>query len=254
MATAHPYVSDASHRLDPEERDRMIVENLPLVYWAAHRAHESMPPSVALDDLISTGILGLIAAVDNYDPRYNVKLGTYALPRIRGAMLDSVRGLDGVSSAKRRQAREIQSAISALEQRLGRNPEESEVAAELELSVEQYLDTLQRLQCLRLTNLEAAEGEGRSLLNLLADREELEPSWNLEREELEKILARGVERLNQKERLVLTLYFYEELTLREIAVVMDVHLTRVSQLKTQALLRLRAYMERYWPTRGGTVR
>ena len=251
MMASSGYLTEVAKGLDPVERERLIVENLPLVRWVAHRVHDSMPPSITVEDLVSSGVLGLIAAVDNFDPRFNVKLGTYAVPRIRGAMLDSIRGLDGISSAKRRQIREVENAISRLEQNLGRSTTEEEVAAELGMDVEDYLEMLPGLQGIRLTALENTETGGRDLLNLIAEREELEPSWRLERAELEKLLARGVERLPENERLALTLYFHEELTLKEISTIMGVHLTRVSQLKTQALLRLRALMDHHWPRRGG---
>lgn len=235
------------------DRDRLIVENLPLVRWAANRLHDSLPPTVLLEDLISTGVVGLISAIDNFDPRYNVQLSTYALPRIRGAMLDSVRGLDGLSANNRRRLKGMELAISTIEQGTGRSASEDEIAGELQLSIDEYHKWVHDLQGVKLASLEPANDEGPSLLSMLAEDESAEPGFQVERFELERVLARGVESLPERERLVLSLYFIEELTLREIAAVMKVHLTRVAQLKTQALVRLRAYMERYWPKgRGGS--
>ena len=234
-----------------EERDRLILENLPQVRLIARRIHEKLPQSVSLEDLVSTGIVGLITAIDNFDPSQGVKLKTYAEYKIRGAILDSLRELDWAPRQKRKKAKQIESAIASAEQRLQRMPREEEIAKELNISLEEYHQWLVEVRGVNIGSLEYAPGEeeGRDLLQFVSDREEHWPSQLLERGELERLLASAVEKMPQAERTVLSLYYHEELTLREIASVMDLHESRVSQLKSQAILRLRSYLERRWPMR-----
>jgi len=236
-----------------EERERLILDHLPQVRLIARRIRERLPESVSLDDLIATGIVGLIAAVDNFDPSLNVKLKTYAEYKIRGAILDSLRGLDWAPRQKRHKAKQIESAVAAAEQRLHRTPTEEEVAGELKLSVDEYRGWLVEIRGVNLGSLEYANGEegNRDLLKYISDDEESWPSRIVERRELERLLAETIEKMPYIERTVLSLYYYEELTLREIAKVVNLHESRVSQLKSQAILRLRTYLRKRWPTRGG---
>jgi RNA polymerase sigma factor for flagellar operon FliA len=247
------YPVERGERLDQQEREKLILENLPLVHWIASRLHESLPPSIPLEDLVSTGIVGLIAAIDNFDPRYNVKLGSYAHHRIRGAMLDSIRGLDGISGPNRQRVKKVEAAIAAIEQRNQRAADDEEIAAELGLALQEYQQWLVDLQGIKLDPLEPLEGGSLGLLSLLASSDEQAPGRRLERSELEKVLAQGIDKLPKRERLVLSLYYKEELTLREIADLMNLHLTRISQLKAQGVLRLRAYLARYWPNNFGAA-
>ncbi|MBK9166023.1 MAG: FliA/WhiG family RNA polymerase sigma factor [Bryobacterales bacterium] len=239
------------HEVPREERDRLILENLPQVRLIARRIHEKLPDSVSLEDLVSTGVVGLITAIDNFDPEQNVKLKTYAEYKIRGAILDSLRDLDWAPRQKRKKAKLIEAAIASAEQRLQRAPAEQEIADELAISLEEYHRWLVEVRGVNIGSLEYASGEedGRDLLQFLSDREEDWPSEILERNELERLLASAIEKMPQVERTVLGLYYHEELTLREIAQVMDLHESRVSQLKSQAILRLRTYLERRWPGR-----
>ncbi|MCC7176137.1 MAG: FliA/WhiG family RNA polymerase sigma factor [Bryobacterales bacterium] len=235
------------------ERERLILEHLSQVRLIARRIHERLPESVCLDDLVSTGIVGLISAIDNFDPSQNVKLRTYAEYKIRGAILDSLRGLDWASRDRRRKAKQIEAAIAAAEQKAGRTPAEEEIAAELRVGLEEYRQWLVDIQGLAMNSLDytGEYGDNRRLLETVSDREEHWPSRLLESSELERLLAEAIERMPQVERTVLSLYYKEELTLREIAEVMKLHLSRISQLKSQALLRLRAYMEKRWPNERG---
>src|SRR5208282_6484162 len=157
-----------------EERERLILEHLPQVRLIARRIHERLPESVNLDDLISTGTLGLIAAIDRFDPRHNVKLKTYAEYKIRGAILDSLRGLDWAPRQQRRRVKQIESAIAAAEQRLHRSPTEEEIAAELGQSVEEYHAWLVDSRGLNLGSLEAASGdeENRDVLKFISSDED----------------------------------------------------------------------------------
>jgi RNA polymerase sigma factor for flagellar operon FliA len=229
------------------ERERLILEHLPQVRLIARRIHERLPENVSLDDLISTGVLGLIAAVDHFDPAQGVQLKTYAEHKIRGAILDGLREMDWAPKNKRRRAKQIEFAINAVEQRLGRAPAEEEIAAELKISLEEYQQWLFEVRGLTIGSLEFASDEHEGdLLNYIPDSEEKLPSTTLERAELERLLAQAIEQMPKMERTVLSLYYHEEATLREIAEITDMHLSRIAQLKTQGILRLRTYMERRW--------
>jgi RNA polymerase sigma factor for flagellar operon FliA len=196
----------------------------------------------------------LIAAIDNFDPSQNVKLKTYAEYKIRGAILDSLRGLDWAPRQKRRQAKRIEAAISTAEQRLKRAPDEQEIAEELEISLEEYHEWLVEIRGLNIASLEYTTGEqGKDLLHYLPDNDDNLPSRVLEKSELERLLAEGIEGIPKMERTVLSLYYREELTLREIAQVVNLHESRISQLKSQAVLRLRSHMAKRWPASRGVV-
>jgi RNA polymerase sigma factor FliA len=246
-----PYA--AAMAADTSERDRLILEHLPQVRLIARRIHERLPESVNLDDLISTGVVGLISAIDRFDPTHNVKLKTYAEYKIRGAILDSLRGLDWAPRQQRKRAKQIEAAISSAEQRLHRQPSEEEVAKELGLSMVEYHDWLVDVRGVNLGSLEnsAPEEEGRDLLKFVSDKEENWPSRLVERSELQRLLAEAIEKMPQIEQTVLSLYYHEEMTLREIARIVDLHESRISQLKSQAILRLRSYMEKRWPMMKG---
>jgi RNA polymerase sigma factor for flagellar operon FliA len=231
-----------------EERDELILEHLPQVNWIATRIREKLPPSVELDDLVSAGIVGLLAAVDNFDPRRNASLRTYAEYKIRGAILDSIRGLDGIPTHKRKRLKQVQEAIGNAERSLQRTPTEEEIAAELGISVGEYQQWVTELQGVSLGSLQVLDdGEEISLLKFIADDDDESPACMLERSELERVLADGMKKMPENERMVLSLYYKEELNLREIASIMDLHITRISQLRAQGILRLRGYMQHKWP-------
>jgi RNA polymerase sigma factor for flagellar operon FliA len=248
------YAYTASTEITESERERLILEHLSQVRLIARRIQERLPDHVCLDDLISTGIIGLISAIDNFDPVHNVKLKTYAEYKIRGAILDSLRGLDWAPRQKRRKAKQIEAAHAAAEQRLGRLPGEDEIAAELEIPLEEYHRWLVEIRGLNVASLEGVGGDGGcDLLHYVADEQESLPSTILERSELERLLAEGIDRIPAMERTVLSLYYKQELTLREIAEVVNLHESRISQIKTQAILRLRTHLARQWPVTRGVV-
>ena len=229
------------------------MEHLPQVRLIARRIHERLPDSISLDDLVSTGIIGLISALDRFDSSHNVKLKTYAEYKIRGAILDSLRGLDWAPRQQRKRTKQIEAAIVVIEQRVHHQPTEEEIAAELKVTIEEYHEWLVDIRGVNLGSLESAspDEENRDLLKYISDDEENWPSKILERSELQKLLALALDKMPYIERTVLSLYYHEELTLREIAKVVKLHESRVSQLKSQAILRLRAYIEKRWPTRRG---
>ena len=233
-----------------EERDRLILDHLPQVQLIARRIHDRLPESVSLDDLVSTGIVGLISAIDRFDAAHNVKLKTYAEYKIRGAILDSLRGLDWAPRQQRKRSKQIEAAINIAEQRLHRTPTEEEVAAELKLTIDEYHEWLVEIRGLNLGSLESAtpdEDGQRDLLRFISDDEEEWPSKVLERGELQRLLADAITKMPDMERSVLAMYYYEEMTLREISKIVNLHESRISQLKSQAILRLRAYMVKRWP-------
>src|ERR1700693_428438 len=188
--------------LEPEGRERLILEHLANVRWIAMRIHEKSGGAVGLEDLISSGVIGLIHAVDSYDPKYNVMLKTYAEHRIRGSILDSIRGLDGIPAHKRKHLKHVEAAIAAVEQRLQRVPTEEEIAAELSVSLSAYQDMLAELRGVTLGSLdEIAEGFSESkLLRYMAHDEESLPARILERAELEKLLIDAVNKMPRLER------------------------------------------------------
>ncbi len=235
------------------ERERLILEHLPQVRLIARRIHERLPESVNLDDLVSTGTLGLIAAIDRFDSSHNVKLKTYAEYKIRGAILDSLRGLDWAPRQQRKRSKQIEAAISVAEQRLHRAPSEEEIALQLDVTLEEYHEWLVDIRGVNLGSLEVSlpEEEGRNLLEYVSDDQENWPSRLLERSESQRLLAGAIEKMPSTERTVISLYYHEELTLREISKIVNLHESRVSQLKSQAILRLRSYLEKRWPVERG---
>jgi len=241
-----------SQVIDDDERERLILEHISQVRLIARRIQERLPENISLDDLVSTGVIGLISAIDNFNPAHNVKLKTYAEYKIRGAILDSLRGLDWAPRQKRRKAKQIESAIAAAEQVLQRCPTEEEIAAQLEISIDEYHEWLVETRGLNIGSIEyAGNDQGKDLLHYIAESADNLPSNLLERAELERLLADGIREIPKIEQTVLSLYYHEDLTLREIAEVVNLHESRISQLKSQAILRLRSYLTTQWPaTRG----
>jgi RNA polymerase sigma factor for flagellar operon FliA len=235
------------------EREKLILEHLPQVRWVAQRIHDRLPNNTSLEDLISVGIVGLINAIDSFDPSHNVKLKTYAEHKIRGAILDSIRGMDGIPPHKRKRMKQMQAAIARLEQSLQRAPEEQEIAAELGIGLEEYQDSLLELSGVSVGSLDAPvrDGSSSTLVQYVADSEENTPSRLLERAELQKVIQEGLDKMPRVERIVLDLYYRQGQNIREIAPILDLHITRISQLKAQGILRLRQYIERRWPTAKG---
>lgn len=242
-------VDECQTQLRSHSRNELILEHLPQVKLIARRIHRGLPPSVPLEDLISTGTVGLIAAIDRYDPNQQVKLRTYAEYKIRGAILDSLRTLDWAPRQQRKRAKLIDAAIATLEQEHRRTPGEEEISQKLDVSVAEYQDWLGETRRLTLGSLESSRSQedGSDLLRYISDSEDQWPSELLERSELQRVLAEAIEKIPSIERTVLSLYFYEEMTLRDISKIVELHESRVSQLKSQAIMRLRAGLNKSWP-------
>src|SRR5580658_9416328 len=194
---------------ETDERERLILEHLPNVRWIAIRIHERLGGTVTLEDLISAGVIGLINAVDSFDPSFNAKLKTYAEHKIRGAILDSIRGLDGIPPHKRKRLKDVEAAIATAEQRLQRVPTEDEIAVEMSMPLAEYQELLAELRGVSLGSLdEISEGFSESkLLRYIPHDDENLPTRILERAELEKLLAEAVNKMPRLERTILTLYF-----------------------------------------------
>src|ERR1051326_2390267 len=242
------YSERTSAAMTEAQREQLILEHLPQVRLIARRIQERLPENISLDDLISTGVIGLISAIDHFDPKHNVKLKTYAEYKIRGAILDSLRGLDWAPRQQRKRSKQIEAAIASVEQKLHRMPTEEEIAEQLKVSIEEYHGWLVDIRGVNLGSLEHASTDdgGRDLLRFVSDSDENWPSLIVERLELQKLLAGAIEKMPHTERIVLSLYYHEELTLREIAKIVKLHESRISQLKSQAILRLRSYMQKRW--------
>jgi RNA polymerase sigma factor for flagellar operon FliA len=222
-----------------EARDSLIIDHLPKVKYIADRIAAKLPPSVERDDLYGAGVVGLIDAVERYDESRGVAFTTFAEMRVRGAILDNLRSLDWASRSSRRRAREIQAAYSRLEQDLGRPASEEEVAASMKIPVGELRATLQEIRGLRITNLDECDEEtGLSLAETISDNSVTQLDAMQTRQQ-RKLLSAAIDRLPERERQVIALYYVEELTMKEIAEVLGVTESRVSQLKSQAAARLR---------------
>ncbi|HUN60824.1 MAG TPA: FliA/WhiG family RNA polymerase sigma factor [Candidatus Sulfotelmatobacter sp.] len=242
MLTTSAKPDDTATAGDSAERERLLRENLPEVRYIARRIHDRLPPHVPFDDLLHAGILGLIDAIDKFDPSRNVQLKSYARFRIRGAILDSLRQMDWSPRALRRQARRIEDAQRALGATLGRAPNESEIAAHLGMALEDYQRLLGELRGLDLGSLYAGpeEDEVEKAHPSLTTQEEEDPFTQCLRSEMRTLLAEAIEELGEKERHVLGLYYLEELTMKEVGAILDLGESRVSQIHTAAILRLRS--------------
>jgi RNA polymerase sigma factor FliA len=230
---------------DKAIRERLILTYAPLVKYVAGRLGSGLPAHVDDGDLVSYGLLGLISAIERYDPDRDIKFETYAIARIKGAIIDELRALDWVPRSVRSRARQIERAIGELEARLGTAPTDEQIAAKIGISVdelEESLSDIARSSIAALDELWSVSGEGDqiSLLDTIEDTTGPRPADVLDETEMREALAEAIARLPEREKLVVTLYYYEELPLREIGEVLGVTESRVSQLHTKAILRLKA--------------
>jgi RNA polymerase sigma factor for flagellar operon FliA len=242
----------AAQLIDAATREQLIMEHLPQVRLIARKIYDRLPEHVSMEDLVSTGVVGLIAAIDRYEPAQGVKLKTYAEYKIRGAILDSLRGMDWAPRKQRQRAKQIQRAVAAAQQRRQETATEADVAAEIGITVEEYRHWASDARAVRVSSLAEVQRDepGTELIHFIKSGSADLPSEMLETSQLRELLACALERMPRTERTVLTLYYHEELTLREIARVLDVHESRVSQVKSQALGRLRAFLDLRWPAKG----
>jgi RNA polymerase sigma factor for flagellar operon FliA len=245
MATAQTTVKKLNKK-DPSYRDQLITEYLPYVKRIVHRIAVHLPSTIDIDDLMNVGVIGLIQAVDRYDPSRDNKFMTYAVFRIKGAVLSELRSRDFLSRSNRRKIRDLENACLKLEQKLGREVDDFEVATELGVDVEQVYRTKQ-MSSISFISFEelgfSSRDEKEKLLSYLVDNDD--DAMTLTRlKELKEALARAIENLPEKERLVISLYYIEELTMKETGKVLNITESRVSQIHSQAILRLRAKLKK----------
>lgn len=225
-------------------RDKLIQNYLYLVRYVAGKMAMSVPPSVEIDDLVSAGVVGLMDAVGKYDPGRDTKFETYAVARIRGAIVDDLRSLDWVPRSVRRKARMVEEAYSRLETELGRAADDEEISKKLNMSVGAFKAIVDEIISAGLLSLDdfvgSQDGERTTrIIDLVCSKEGGSPSTSLEIEEMREILAKAIMDLPEKERTVVALYYYEDMTLKEIGRTLGVSESRVSQIHTKAMLRLR---------------
>jgi RNA polymerase sigma factor for flagellar operon FliA len=231
---------------DQRLRDRLILNYAPLVKYVAGRLGSGLPAHVDEGDLVSYGLLGLIGAIERYDPERDVKFETYAIARIKGSIIDELRAMDWVPRSVRARARDIERAVAELEGRLGRAPTDEEIATKLGLTEEELDDSLTEISRTSIAALDelwtisSSGGDQVALIDTIEDTQGPEPQAALAETELREAIGEAIARLPEREKLVVTLYYYEELTLREIGEVLGVTESRVSQLHTKAILRLKA--------------
>lgn len=221
------------------DRENLITSHLPKVKYIADRMAAKLPPSVERDDLYGAGIIGLIDAVERFDATRGIAFTTFAEMRVRGAILDNLRSLDWASRGTRRKAREVQEAYSQLEQEKGDTATEEEVAEKMGIPIAELRETLQDLRGLNITDLDEREEEtGLTMLETICDPN-ASPLEQYEDSDRRKRLAEAIEKLPERERQVVALYYVEELNMKEIGAVLEITESRVSQLKSQAVVRLR---------------
>jgi RNA polymerase sigma factor for flagellar operon FliA len=233
---------------DPALREEAVLSFLPLVYYVIGRLGFTANSEMDRDDLISQGVVGLIEAVDHYDLRYGTKFSTYAVPKIRGKILDHLRNRDWLPRQARQLTKQVQEAVRVLHQRLKRSPTEQEIAGYLGLEVEQVQQALTHASHV-VVSLDSLvpwlEGENSLVEDSLADDSQSTPSQVYREKALQGWLKSAVLSLEEREQLLLSLYYYEELTMREIGEVLGISESRVCQLHARALLSLRAVLEEY---------
>ena len=227
-----------------ENREAVINEYAPMVKYVANRISMRLPPHVEVDDLISVGVLGLIDAIDKYDSTRGAKFKTYAEFRVRGAILDELRSMDWVPRSVRQKASSMDGVVQKLQNKLGRRPEDDEVAEEMGVSLDELFTTLNETKSMPILSLEdlgiaKESGEQQSLLDCLAGKNDVDPQMHIRLVELKEIISKAIDTLPEKERLMISLYYYEELTMKEIGEVLEVTESRVSQIHSKAVFRLR---------------
>ena len=234
---------------DQRARERLVLAYAPLVKYVAGRMSSGLPAHVEEADLISYGLLGLISAIERFDPGRDIRFETFAITRVKGSIIDELRSLDWVPRSVRAKAREIERANAKLEHQLHRAPPDQEMADALGVSTEEFQDSLVKISNSSVVALDElwtvsdSSGDTVSLLDTIQDPGAVDPSHELDLTYMKDRLADAIARLPEREKLVVALYYYENLTLREIGEVLGVTESRVSQLHTKAVLRLKSRLQ-----------
>lgn len=233
-----------------QAREALILSYIPLVKFVASRVSVGLPSNVDFDDLTSFGVFGLLDALEKFDPERGVKFETYAVARIRGAIIDGLRSIDWVPRSLRQKAKELEKVVSRLESENGGPATDAEISKALSISLDEYHKLLMEISGLSLASLDevwAGDSDEEKTLRfgqMIENESSENPTHAVEDAEVKRILAEAIDVLPERERLVIALYYYEELTLKEIGHVLEVSESRVSQIHTQALLRLRGKLGR----------
>jgi len=230
---------------DPKIRDMFVKQYAPLVKYVAGKVAVGMPHNVDFDDLVGFGVFGLIDAINKYDPDKHVKFKTYAVTRIRGAIFDELRSIDWVPRSVRQKSREVEDTVHRLEASLGRAATDKEIAAELGMSESDFQKTMMKISGTSILSLNdvwysSEENDSISIVDSIESPQSLNPDTIVEKEEIKRVIVQAIDELPEKEKKVLVLYYYEDLTLKEIGKVLEVTESRISQLHTKAIIRLRS--------------
>jgi RNA polymerase sigma factor FliA len=230
-------------------RDELIVSHLPLVKFLVGRIAAQLPPHLDREDLMSAAIVGLITAAERFDPSRGVQFKTFVEQRIRGTIMDELRSQDWLTRSLRDKYKKLEKEFSILEQKLGRNPTSEEVAAALEMDLESYFRLLEEVHFLSVVSLDDAwedeDGSPFGLLDVIEDKAIQSPQAQLMDRQMVEILADAIDFLPEKERIVVTLYYYEEMNLKEIGAVLSLTESRICQLHSQAIVRLRSRLKQH---------
>jgi RNA polymerase sigma factor for flagellar operon FliA len=230
---------------DPRIRDLFVKQYAPLVKYVAGKVAIGMPQNVEFDDLVGFGVFGLFDAIEKFDPEKHVKFKTYAVTRIRGAIFDELRSIDWVPRSVRQKTREIEDAVHRLESSLGRAATDKEIAKELGMSTSEFQKTMLKISGTSILSLHdlwytGDENDKVSIVDSIESPQSLNPDTIVEKEEIKRVIIEAIHELPEKEKKVLVLYYYEDLTLKEIGQVLEVTESRISQLHTKAIMRLRS--------------
>jgi RNA polymerase sigma factor for flagellar operon FliA len=230
---------------DPKIREAFIKQYAPLVKYVAGKVAVGMPHNVEFDDLVGFGVFGLLDAIDKFDPEKNVKFKNYAVTRIRGAIFDELRLIDWIPRSIRQKTREVEEAIGTLEAQLGRTATDQEIAGAMGMNEDEFLKTMMKISGTSILSLNDVwfsgdENDKVSIGDSIESPASLNPDVIVEKAEIRRIIVNAISELPGKEKKILVLYYYEDLTLKEIGKVLEVTESRVSQLHTKAILRLRA--------------
>lgn len=229
---------------DPRIRDAFVKQYAPLVKYVAGKVAVGMPHNIEFDDLVGFGVFGLFDAIEKFDPEKHVKFKTYAVTRIRGAIFDELRSIDWVPRSVRQKTREIEETVNRLESSLGRSATDAEIAMEMNMSMADFQKTMLKISGTSVLSLNdiwytGDDNDKVSIVDSIESPQSLNPDNIVEKEEIKKVIIQAINELPEKEKKVLVLYYYEDLTLKEIGKVLEVTESRISQLHTKAIMRLR---------------
>jgi RNA polymerase sigma factor for flagellar operon FliA len=249
METLLRELKERNSEVPPTLKEQIVLEHTPLIRYIVNRIAVRLPSHIDLDDLHNTGVIGLMDAIEKYDPDKNCKFKTYAEFRIKGAILDQLRSLDWVPRSVRQKSRRLERAYGEVEQRLGRSASEEEVADSLGLQIDKFHELLNQVRGISLVNLEEIRGSGPdgdrngSFADIVEDVHSENPFASLKLQEMKEIIGDTIATLPEKERLVVSLYYYEDLNMKEIGSILGITESRVCQIHTKAVLRLRSKLK-----------